>query len=74
MEPIILTAAHWVFALFVILVFVSIAIKLDTAVVAVLGMFILGWITLGTPIAGLQAIFNGITRAGIVLIEIVAII
>lgn len=74
MEPIILTAAHWVYALFVILVFVSIAIKLDTAVVAVLGMFILGWITLGTPIAGLQAIFNGITRAGIVLIEIVAII
>ena len=45
MEPIILTAAHWVYALFVILVFVSIAIKVDTAVVAVLGMFILGWIT-----------------------------
>lgn len=74
METIVLTPAHWVYAAFVILVFASIAIKLDTAIVAVVGMFLLGWITLGTPIAGLQAIFNGIVRAGIVLIDIVAII
>ncbi len=74
MDPIVLTAAHWVYAFFVFMVFLSIAIKLDTAVIAILGMFILGWITLGNPIAGLQTIFNGTVRAGIVLIDIVAII
>jgi len=74
MEAIQLTAAHWVYAFFVVMVFISIATKIDTAIIAVVGMFTLGWITLGTPIAGLQAIFNGITRAGIVLIEVVAII
>lgn len=74
MEAIVLTPAHWVFAAFVIFIFASIATKIDTAIVAVVGMFLLGWITLGTPVAGLQAIFNGIVRAGIVLIDIVAII
>lgn len=74
MEPIVLTAAHWVYAFFVLMVFLSIAIKLDTAIIAIVGMFALGWITLGTPIAGLQSIFNGVVRAGIVLIDIVAII
>ncbi len=74
MDPIVLTAAHWVYAAFVVLVFLSIATKIDTAVVAIVGMFILGWIVKGSPIAGLQSIFNGITRAGIVLIEVVAII
>lgn len=71
---IVLTAAHWVYAFFVLLVFLSIATKIDTAIVAVVGMFILGWLTVGTPIAGLQSIFKGITTAGVVLIEVVAII
>lgn len=74
MEAIVLTPAHWVYAFFVVMIFVSIAIKLDTAIVAVVAMFLLGWITLGTPVAGLQSIFNGVVRAGIVLIDIVAII
>jgi len=74
MEPIVLTAAHWVYAFFVLLVFLSIAFKVDTAIVAIVGMFVLGWIVLGSPIAGLQSIFNGVVRAGIVLIDIVAII
>jgi hypothetical protein len=74
MEAIVLTPAHWVFAAFVVLIFASLATKIDTAIVAVVGMFIIGWMTLGTFIGGLQSIFNGIVRAGIVLIDIVAII
>lgn len=69
-----LTLAHWVYALFVILIFVSLAMKRDTAIVAIVGMFILGWIILGSPIGGLQAIFNGMVRAGSVLLDIVFII
>ena len=74
MESIVLTPMHWVYAAFVVLVFLSIATKIDTAIVAVVGMFLLGWMTLGTPVAGLQAIFNGIVKAAILLIDIVAII
>jgi len=73
-EAVQLTAAHWVYALFVILIFVSLALKRDTAIVAILGMFILGWVTLGSPIGGLQAIFNGMVRSGVVLLDIVFII
>lgn len=39
-----------------------------------IGAFILGWILLGSPIGGLQAIFNGMLRAGVVLLDIVFII
>ncbi len=70
----VLTAAHWIYAAFVILIFVFLAMKKDTSVVAIIGLFLIGWITLGTPIAGLQAIFNGMVRAGVVLLDVVFII
>jgi len=73
-EAVRLTAAHWVYAVFVILIFVTLALRKDTAIVAIVGMFILGWIILGSPIGGLQAIFNGMLRAGVVLLDIVFII
>jgi len=73
-EAIQLTAAHWVYALFVILIFVALAMRKDTSVVALVGMFLLGWILLGSPIGGLQAIFNGMLRSGVVLLDIVFII
>lgn len=69
-----LTLAHWVYALFVILVFVTMALRRDTAIVALIGMFALGWILLGSPVGGLQAIFNGMLRAGVVLLDVVFII
>lgn len=74
METVTLTAAHWVYAAFVVLIFVFLAMKRDTGMVAIIGMFILGWIILGTPIGGLQTIFNGMVRAGIVLLDVVFII
>jgi len=74
METVPLTLAHWVYAAFVILIFIFLAMKKDTGIIAVIGMFILGWIILGTPIGGLQAIFNGMVRAGVVLLDVVFII
>lgn len=70
----ILNAAHWVYAAFVILIFVFLAMKRDTSIIAILGLFLIGWISLGTPIGGLQTIFNGMVRAGIVLLDVVFII
>lgn len=73
-ETVQLTAAHWVYAAFVILIFLVLAMRRDTAVVAILGMFILGWILIGNPIGGLQGVFNGMVRAGTVLLDVVFII
>jgi len=73
-EAVQLTAAHWVYAVFVILIFVTLALRKDTSLVALIGMFILGWILLGSPIGGMQAIFNGMLRSGAVLLDIVFII
>jgi len=73
-EVVQLTAAHWIYALFVVLIFVTLAIRRDTSIIAVIGMFILGWILLGSPLGGLQAIFNGMLRSGVVLLDIVFII
>jgi len=73
-EAVQLTAAHWVYAVFVILIFVTLALRKDTSLVALIGMFILGWILLGSPIGGMQAIFNGMLRSGTVLLDIVFII
>ncbi len=70
----VLTAAHWVYAAFVLLIFVFLALKQDTSVIAIIGLFLIGWITLGTPIGGLQTIFNGMVRAGVVLLDVVFII
>lgn len=74
MEPVVLTAAHWVYAAFVLLIFVFLAMRKDTGLIAVIGMFTLGWIILRSPIGGLQAIFNGMVRAGVVLLDVVFII
>jgi hypothetical protein len=73
-EAVQLTAAHWVYALFVILIFVALALRKDTSIVALVGMFLLDWILLGSPIGGLQGIFNGMLRSGAVLLDIVFII
>jgi len=73
-EAVQLTAAHWVYAVFVILIFVTLALRKDTSLVALIGMFILGWILLGSPIGGMQAIFNGMLRSGAVLLDVVFII
>ena len=73
-EAVQLTAAHWVYAVFVILIFVTLALRKDTSIVALVGMLILGWILLGGPIGGLQGIFNGMLRSGSVLLDIVFII
>ncbi|MDI7275218.1 MAG: hypothetical protein QME94_04495 [Anaerolineae bacterium] len=69
-----LTAAHWIYALFVVLIFVTLALRKDTSIVALIGMFALGCVLMRSPIGGLQAIFNGMLRSGTVLLDIVFII
>lgn len=58
-----LTAAHWVYALFVALVLVSMAMRKDTPLVCIVGSFVLSWVITGNVVKAVQAVFNSISVA-----------
>jgi hypothetical protein len=58
-----LTAAHWVYALFVALVLVSMAMRKDTPLVCIVGSFVLSWVITGNVVKAVQAVFNSINVA-----------
>jgi hypothetical protein len=58
-----LTAAHWIYALFVILVLVAMAYRLDTPLICIVGSFTLSWVITGDIIKAVQAVFNSINVA-----------
>jgi hypothetical protein len=58
-----LTAAHWVYALFVIIVLVALAFRLDAPLVCIIGSFTLSWVITGHLVKAVQAVFNSISIA-----------
>ena len=58
-----LTAAHWVYALFIVLILITMALRRETPLVCIIGSFILSWVITGSLIQAVQAIFNSITVA-----------
>lgn len=69
-----LTAAHWVYALFIVLILITMALRRETPLVCIIGSFILSWVITGSLIQAVQAIFNSITVASSELLGIVVII
>ena len=69
-----LTAAHWIYALFIILVLLTMALKLDTPLLCVIGSFTLSWVITGDIVKAVQAVFNSISVAFSELLGIVLII
>lgn len=69
-----LTAAHWVYAFFVVLVLVTMALRKDTPLVCIVGSFVLSWVVTGNVVKAVQAVFNSITVAFGDLLGIVVII
>ena len=69
-----LTAAHWVYALFMILVLVTMALKKETPLVCIMASFILSWVITGDLAKAIQAVFNSVTVAFSELLGIVVII
>jgi hypothetical protein len=69
-----LTAAHWVYALFVILVLVAMAFRLDTPLICVVGSFVLSLVITGDLVKAVQAVFNSINVAFSELLGTVLII
>ncbi len=69
-----LTAAHWIYAFFVLLVLVAMAMRKDPPLVCIVGSLVLSWVITGNPIKAIQAVFNSITVAFSELLSTVVII
>ena len=69
-----LTAAHWVYAIFIVLVLVTMALRRETPLVCIIGSFILSWVITGNLVKAVQAVFNSVVVAFSELLGVVVII
>jgi hypothetical protein len=69
-----LTAAHWVYALFIVLILVTMTFRRETPLVCIIGSFVLAFVVTGSFIGAVQAIFNSLTVAASELLGTVVII
>jgi TRAP-type C4-dicarboxylate transport system permease large subunit len=69
-----LTAAHWVYAIFIVIVLITMAMRRETPLVCIIGSFILSWVITGNLVKAVQAIFNAVTVAFNELLGVVVII
>ena len=53
-----LTAAHWVYAAFVVMVVITMAKRYDALVPCIAGVFTLGWIMTGSPLGAILTVFK----------------
>jgi TRAP-type C4-dicarboxylate transport system permease large subunit len=69
-----LTVAHWVYAIFIVLVLVTMALRRETPLVCIVGSFILSWVITGHLVKAVQAVFNSVVVAFNELLGVVVII
>ena len=69
-----LTAAHWIYALFIIIVLVAMALRKETPLICIIGSFILAWVITGNLVSAVQAVFNSVTVVFGELLAVVTII
>ena len=50
-----LTVAHWVYAIFIVLILVTMALRRETPLVCIVGSFILSWVITGHLVKAVQA-------------------
>lgn len=69
-----ITAAHWIYAIFIVLVLLTMAMRRETPLVCICGSFLLAWVITGNLVKAVQAVFNSITVAFSELLGVVVII
>lgn len=69
-----LTAAHWVYAIFIVLILLTMALRRETPIVCLIGSLLLAWVITGNLVKAVQAVFNAITVAFSELLGVVVII
>ena len=53
-----LTAAHWVYAFFIVVVLVTMTLRRETPLVCLVASLVLAWVVTGSFVKGVQAVFN----------------
>jgi hypothetical protein len=69
-----LTAAHWVYAAFVLIVIVTMSMRRDALIPCIAGAFILGWIITGSPLGAIETVFKSSVVATRELLDIILVI
>jgi hypothetical protein len=69
-----LTAAHWIYLCFIVVVLVTMALRRETPLVCIIGAFVLAWVITGSLVGAVQAVFNAIQVAFSELLGVVVII
>ncbi|HET9532332.1 MAG TPA: hypothetical protein VFQ92_18380 [Blastocatellia bacterium] len=69
-----LTAAHWVYAAFVVMVVITMAKRYDALVPCIAGVFTLGWIMTGSPLGAILTVFKSTVVAMRELLDIIVVI
>jgi hypothetical protein len=69
-----LTAAHWVYAGFIVLVVITMAMRRDALIPCIAGTFTLGWIITHTPLGGIETVFKSLVVATRELLSIILVI
>lgn len=69
-----LTVAHWVYAGFVILVVMTMAMRRDPLIPCIIGAFTLGWVIKGTLLGAVQTVFIASVVATRELLDIILVI
>src|SRR5437660_735145 len=69
-----LTPAHWVYAIFVVIIILTLALRRDAVIPCIFGTFALGWIVTGKPVAGIETVFKSVVIATKELLNIILVI
>lgn len=69
-----LTAAHWVYAVFVLIVVVTMALRRDALIPCIAGTFLIGWSITGTPLGAVETVFKSTVVAARELLDIILVI
>ncbi|CAN5742055.1 transporter [soil metagenome] len=69
-----LTAAHWIYAVFVVIVVITMAKRRDALIPCIAGAFLVGWAVTGTPLGAVETVFRSSVVAARELLDIILII
>jgi TRAP-type C4-dicarboxylate transport system permease large subunit len=69
-----LTAAHWIYAIFIVIVLITMAMRRETPLICIIASFILAWVITGNLVKAVQAVFNSVTVVFSELLGVVTII
>ena len=69
-----LTAAHWIYAVFVLIVVATMAKRRDALIPCIAGTFFIGWSISGTPLGAIETVFKSVVVAARELLDIILVI